>query len=230
MTKIKFSALVSDMNGAHNGSVHSANAYGSYMKIKSSPNQHISKTQSSSKIKFGRISQTWKSLTEAQRTQWNLMAPEFVHMDVFGDQQDLTGFNLYMRLNKNISLFSGVLLTTPPSPKLIRAPLVFTAAFTTGGGGTARYTLTGGLAGQNIAVAESSIPVSLGKAFDEKLLRVVLSNAATYISIINNIVAYRTATGSSPKLGTKIFSRARIIDLQTGIMSLPKHFSHETIL
>lgn len=60
-------------------------------------------------------SQSWRTLTQAQRDAWNTVVPNFAKTDIFGDIKNPSGINLYNRLYLNANTIGGTPLTSPPA-------------------------------------------------------------------------------------------------------------------
>jgi hypothetical protein len=114
MTKVKFSALVSEMRGKLNGSVFTKNRYGNSLRNKVTPVNRRTASQQSIKAMFTQFSQKWRSLTDAQQKAWNSAVEDFRRNNIFGDSIKPTGSNLYCELNSNLALVGANELTEPP--------------------------------------------------------------------------------------------------------------------
>lgn len=115
MAKIKYSALVSDMRNKLNGSVMSANRYGSYVRNKVTPVNPQTSFQQNARAIFGALSSEWRSLTEAQRKSWNQGTKDFPFTDIFGDTKHLSGQSLFVKLNANLDYLGQPRALTAPS-------------------------------------------------------------------------------------------------------------------
>lgn len=114
MTKVKFSALISEMRGKLNGSVFTKNRYGNALRNKVTPVNRRTPHQQSIKALFTYYTQKWRSLTDEQHKAWNAAVEDFKRNNIFGDSVKPTGSNLYCELNANLALIGGSELTNPP--------------------------------------------------------------------------------------------------------------------
>lgn len=119
MTKVKFSALISEMRGKLNGSVFTKNRYGNALRNKVTPVNRRTSYQQAIKQRFTFFSQKWRTLTPDQVNAWNAATEDFKSSNVFGDSIRPTGSNLYCALNANLALIGGTELTDPPLQKNI---------------------------------------------------------------------------------------------------------------
>lgn len=116
MAKIKYSALVSDMRNKLNGSVMSANRYGSYIRNKVTPVNPQTSFQQNARALFGALSSDWRGLTDSQRASWISATKEFPFTDIFGDTKHLSGQSLFVKLNANLEYTNGTRKLSAPAP------------------------------------------------------------------------------------------------------------------
>ena len=119
MAKAKYGEMLADLRGKINGTVHSKNRFGQYMRNKTSPVNPQTTSQSGVRNSFSTFAQGWRSLTAAQRAAWISAVDGFTKTNVFGDTYKLTGANLYMSLNRNIATAAGAAITSPPIPAAV---------------------------------------------------------------------------------------------------------------
>lgn len=119
MAKVKYGEMIADIRGKINGTVHSKNRSGAYMRNKTSPVNPQSASQSGVRNSFATFAQGWRSLTAAQRAAWTSAVDAFQKTNVFGDNFKLTGANLYMSLNRVIATIAGTAITSPPIPAAV---------------------------------------------------------------------------------------------------------------
>ena len=82
------------------------------------------KTSAQAAVKsiFKQLSQSWKSLTNAQILAWNALANTQKGKSVLGTSSKISGANLYSRLNFWIVKCGGVATATPPTLVGVDAP------------------------------------------------------------------------------------------------------------
>ena len=82
------------------------------------------KTSAQAAVKsiFKQLSQSWKSLTNAQILAWNALANTQKGKSVLGTSSKISGANLYSRLNFLIVKCGGAALATPPTLVGVDAP------------------------------------------------------------------------------------------------------------
>lgn len=127
MSKIKYSALVSDVRNKLNGSVLSKNRFGNYIRNKTTPVNPQTTYQQNARALLAAMSQAWAGLTEAQRSGWRALAQSLPFTDIFGDSKVLTGQMLYSKLNVNLEKMGETAVANAPAKvavPFIEAPLL----------------------------------------------------------------------------------------------------------
>ena len=64
---------------------------------------------------MSKISKSWKQLTSDQMREWDRLAEHASGQSAFGQKAEITGMNLYIRLNVNRAMAGEVLLSTAPT-------------------------------------------------------------------------------------------------------------------
>lgn len=116
MAKIKYSALVSDMRNKLNGSVLSANRYGSYIRNKVTPVNPQSIYQQNARQILSNLSSGYRNLSKNNIAAWNGSGVNFPFTDIFGDVKHLSGQTLFVKLNSNLLKVGQSQIDTPPMP------------------------------------------------------------------------------------------------------------------
>ena len=117
MAKIKYSALVSDMRNKLNGSVMSANRYGSYVRNKVTPVNPQSIYQQNARQVLSNLSSGYRNLDRSQISAWNSSGTNFPFTDIFGDVKHLSGQTLFVKLNANLLKVGKSQINVPPLPQ-----------------------------------------------------------------------------------------------------------------
>jgi len=219
MAKVKFSALISDMRNKLNGSVFAKNRSGAYLRTKVTPSNPQSIAQQAARNLLTTYSQGWKALTEVERTAWNGAVGSWASTDVFGDIKNPTGLQLYIRLNVNISLASGVALVLPPLS--VGVDPVLTLSFIADDSANT-IVLTGTptpVPADHAMYIEATAPMSAGISNANSKFRHVQTIAPA--GAVGDISAAYIAKFGAFVTGQKIFVRAKMIRLSTGEVSQP---------
>lgn len=229
MAKIKFSALVSDMRNKLNGSVLSKNRYGSYMRNKVTPVNPQTTEQQAARQRIASLSAAWGGLTEAQRASWRALAPSFPFTDIFGDQKELTGQTLFVKLNANLMKIGES--TIDVAPVKIDIPELYAVSVdaeqTAGALVTLDVTLseTAIPAGYSLAVYATP-PVQPGKQFVKNLYRFIGEAPAAVAGVVD-IASIWNARFGSVSNGQKIFVRVALVSNTTGQQGIPSQVQDE---
>jgi hypothetical protein len=112
--KLKFGALIVDGSGKIGGQVVSSNRGGKYLRTKVTPSNPSTVAQQNARALLSSLSTQWADLTEAQRLSFNSAVSNFATTDIFGDLKNPSGFNLFVKLNANLSNAGLALITSAP--------------------------------------------------------------------------------------------------------------------
>lgn len=114
MAIIKFGQIIAEARGSLAGTVFSRNTAGSYMRQKVSPVQPQTPAQLGVRALLTTTSQAWRGITAAQRLAWITVAETFTNINVFGDNVPLTGFGLFVKLNRDLQTIGEPIISDPP--------------------------------------------------------------------------------------------------------------------
>ena len=112
--KLKFGAIVVDGSGKIGGHVVSKNRGGKYLRTKVTPTNPNTPAQASARALLSSLSTQWAELTQAERLSFNNAVASFATTDIFGDIKNPSGFNLFVKLNANLSGTGQAQITTAP--------------------------------------------------------------------------------------------------------------------
>lgn len=223
--KIKYSALVSDARGKLNGSVASKNRYGNYLRNKITPTNPQTSAQSRMRALFGSVSRGWGALTQSQRNLWEDFSRQHPYNDIFGDSKVLQGSAMYQRVNLNLSKLEKALLVIPGSVSDIPPLEQVQALMEIGGDGSIEDMQVTGVFDDTTTENQTMVvyatpPISPGRAFVKNDFRLIDWADGDGVSTdIKKDVSnkYREAFGDSVPDDYKIFVRAAILDVKTGL-------------
>jgi len=124
MAKIKLGATLADARNAAGGIVYSKNQFGAYVRQKVSPVQPRSPRQCLARAQTQHLANYWaNSLTSTQRLGWISLAQANKVIDVFGDEQTLTGLQFFVRVNRNLRKMGYAQMDNPPANQTVSALL-----------------------------------------------------------------------------------------------------------
>jgi hypothetical protein len=219
MAKIKMTAIVADMRNKLNGSVFSRNRGGAYVRTKVTPVNPQTAAQVQARSLLTSLSQSFRSLSQAQITAWNSATPSWTTTDIFGDSVVPTGLALYVRLNANITNAGGTLITLPPLPVGAAALEEITLASDVSSSTFTISFLPAAVPADHTMYVEATQLLSPGVNNANSKFRFIAAIAAAGVSPANLYSAYTTKFGGL-YAGQKAFVRAKFINKITGEMSL----------
>ena len=212
--KIKFGAIVTDGRGKIGGHVASKNRGGAYLRTKVTPVNPRTSYQLAVRSRLAAIAQTWKTLTQAERTSFNAAVKDFARTNIFGDLKTPSGFNLYQRLNLNLGKVGSAFITAAPSPQEV---LALTSLSVAAGYGAGDIILTFSPAidaGSKVVIGATPM-LSPGKSFVKSEYRdiMVADNLDTSpLTITSEYVAKFGAAVADQK----VFFQMRAVDTTSG--------------
>jgi hypothetical protein len=213
--KIKFGAIVADGRGKIGGHVMSKNRAGAYMRTKVTPVNPNSTYQVGVRQRLKTLAIAWRGLTAAQRIQWNSAVGDFKGTDIFGDIRKPTGFNLYCKLNANLTLAGGAAISVPPLPLAVQAVTTVTPTQAPGGATSITYAPTP-VPALHQMIVRATQPMSAGKSFVKSELRIIAQVAPAAATPYVATAAYATKFGGPGLAGQKVFFELFYIHLTTG--------------
>lgn len=216
--KAKFGAIVVSGSGKIGGHVASKNKSGAYFRTKTTPTNPATTTQVAARAILTQLSQAWRGLTAPQRAAWNNAVANFQGTNIFGDVISPSGINLYVKLNTNILVSGGAVVTTPPAPTASPAYVTLTPT-AAAGAGTLSIAFAATPVPANVAyVIEATPQVSPGISNVKNKYRVLAVLAPAAASPYNGFAAY-TAKFGSLVAGQVIGFRVKAVSKTTGIVS-----------
>ena len=84
------------------------------LSVKAWPTGPTTNAQVARRTSMSKISKSWKQLTNEQMREWDRLAEHTSGQSAFGQKAELTGMNLYIRLNVNRAMAGEALLSTAP--------------------------------------------------------------------------------------------------------------------
>jgi hypothetical protein len=222
--KIKWGALVVDGRNKIGGQVASKNRAGAYMRNKVTPVNPKTSFQVTVRARLSGLASGWRGLTQAQRIAWNNAVSDYKKTDIFGDIQNPSGFNLYVKLNSNlINIGVAVILTTP----LPVAVSVFTTGTLAAAAGAQTLSLAVTPAVQPVSetiIVRATPAMSAGKFFVKSEFRQIGTFTAATAGAYDLAALYIAKFGPIGPAGTKIFVEVTHVSETTGQQSQVQEF------
>ncbi len=86
----------------------------SILSLKAYPTGEATITQLARRTSLKKITKSWATLTDVQRSDWDRLAEHVSGASIFGQKAKLSGINLYVRLNSNRQMAGETLLSSAP--------------------------------------------------------------------------------------------------------------------
>ncbi len=84
------------------------------LSVKSWPTGQTTNAQVARRTSMSKISKSWKFLSNDQMREWDRLAEHTSGQSAFGQKAEISGMNLYIRLNVNRAMAGEALLSTAP--------------------------------------------------------------------------------------------------------------------
>lgn len=206
--KIKAGALVTELSGSLAGSTVQRSRSGMVMHARIAPIQPASRSQLSQRVRIHRVSQRWRELTQAQRNNWNAIAPRFLDSGGNASDRKLSGFECFKMVNSRLLQQAVPMVSTPPVPTP-GPSFRLTGVTADQSSQILTVSLTGTPVGLYFAIAEATPPLSAGVTNpNNKFVFIRGTNATNPVSFAIG-PEYRAKFGDL-RTGQKIFIRITI--------------------
>jgi hypothetical protein len=200
------SIFAPDMSGRLGGNVFAKNKYGYYIKMFKAPSNPRTDYQQNIRAFFASASRQWQALTDAQRTNWDSIAATYSYVKG-GVSFSLTGFNFFVKLNRNLqdiaqSFYEDIqrsTLITPPDMSGSTVDVV-----TTPGLEDISLNIPAALDVNTKAIVYATPVLKASRKPDFKQLRVITTIDHSFISGGSIKVAYIAKFGAMPATGDKV--------------------------
>jgi hypothetical protein len=222
--KIKWGALVVDGRNKIGGQVASKNRHGAYMRNKVTPVNPATSYQVNVRARLATFASGWRNLTAGQRLAWDSAVSDYKKTDIFGDIQNPSGFNLYVKLNSNLVNIGIAAISSPPLPVNVS---VFTTATLAAAAGAQSMSLTVTPAVQPTAetiIVRATPGLSAGKSFVKSEFRQISTFTAATAGAYDLASAYISKFGPIGPAGVKIFVEVIHVNETTGQMSQSQQY------
>lgn len=222
--KIKFGAIVVDGRGKIGGHVMSKNRAGSYMRTKVTPSNPQTSYQSGVRNVFATLSAAWRSLTALAIAAWNSAVGDYKNTNIFGDVKHPSGFNLYQKLNNNLSQIGIAAIPLPLTP--VAVPIITTGVLTAVHAGTIEVSFTTDpLVVASKIIISATTAQSIGKSFVKSEFRQIGILPAIVAHVSDFTTLYAAKFGSVPAAGKRIFVKLEQVVIATGQKGVPVVYS-----
>ena len=101
------------------------------LSVKSHPTGPTTNAQVVRRTSMGKISKSWKQLSSEQMRDWDRLAEHASGSSVFGQKAEISGLNLYIRLNVSRTMAGESILANAPEQLVARPNVSYTALWVT---------------------------------------------------------------------------------------------------
>lgn len=115
MAKVEYGAIVTGLTGSVGGWTFSRNASGSIVRGRGSNRKLPTVLQAPQRTNLNDLAVGWSGLLLSQQQSWNTFAANNTFQNKAGQNKSLTGFQVYIRLNNNLTVMGGTPLVLPPA-------------------------------------------------------------------------------------------------------------------
>jgi len=220
MGKIQVGGLVGEVRNKVGALIYSRNKGGAYTKAYAVPTNPNTTDQQAARFRFFTAQNAWGTITEAEREAWNRQAFEFPIQDNLGRSIQLSGYNLFIRLNLNLSIIGAAAITLPPVPGSIPALTNFGINVDTFNGQMNIITAPAVIpAGFTLVIAVTPALLPTQYYFKNKLRTLYQYNPGEDPNSDNIIFIY-LAKFTLPTIGQKVGVKGYFINNATGEMGV----------
>ena len=192
-----------DQTGRLGGVVFGKNKYGYYQKMFKSPTNPRTADQQTIRSFFSTATKEWANLTSAQRTAWNDNAGMFQYVKK-GISYTVTGFNLFVKLNRNLQSVGASFYEDIDRTTLITPPGMNGSTFdviTTPGTEDIKLDIPTVLDANTIGIVCATPVLKSSRIPDWKTLRIIGTIDHTFASGDSIKTMYLSRYGKLPKSG-----------------------------
>ena len=203
MSKYVNSVVTTDQTGRLSNLVFGKNKFGYFLKIFKPPVNPMTKSQQNIRGFFGAATRAWLALTFAQRAAFNSIASGMEYVKK-GLTYTLTGFNLFVKLNRNLQdigqpFYKDITrktMVTPPDMSGSEVSIV-----TTPGSEDIKLFIPAALDADTMAIVYASPVLKSSCKPNWKLLRIIMVIDSTFISGGSIKTQYLAEFGTLPGTG-----------------------------
>lgn len=231
MALIKFGLVVTEARGKLGGHVFTKTKAGAALRTGTSPTNPQTEAQQAVRANFAAMSRLWGTLSREQIDGWNAAAENFKKTNVFGDQFQYSGFNLFVQLNQNLATIGEQPRLTAPASSAPRSGVRMEGlSFTVAAGAVTDinidYAIRGDIA-DIMLVITSTAPKSQGVSNFSGMHRIidVLPSADDGDLIADS---YNRKFGVLP-VGSRIEVGLYAVDRVSGIRTMPIYYQANVV-
>ena len=186
----------------------------SILSVRSWPTGQTTSAQVVRRASLSKITKTYKTLTDSQMQEWERLAEHTSGQSVFGQKAQLTGINLYVRLNANRVMAGEALIADAPAA-VVAVPNVSYSAVEV----TPQLVIFGGITHESSPyklVVKMSGSQSAGISNGWSKTVIISSDVEDDWGEADLTALYLKTIGVEPTPGQKVFIESYWLDTSTG--------------
>ena len=195
------------------------------LSVKAWPTGPTTNAQVARRTSMSKISKSWKQLTNEQMREWDRLAEHASSTSVLGQKTEISGMNLYIRLNVNRAMAGEALLSTAPESNVAVPNVEFTQVAV-----TPNLVVLGGVQHQPAPlklVVKMSASQSAGVSNGWSKTVIITPGMEDDWGEADVTELYLKTIGVEPVVGQKVFVEAYWLDTSTGFAGLE---ARETVI
>lgn len=225
MAKVLFGNGVAEMRRSIAGNTFSRNKGGAYARQRVRPINPQTPEQIAARERISLLSKRWGvSLTQPQRDAWTAFAEINTVVDVLGQNLQLSGIQMYIKLNARILVVSGTIIDDAPLNQDVSQIVTATATISLTGGPGLEYTVafspTPAVATEELQVFSTPL-LSPGISFVKNRIRLIIPDGDTAVSPIDVLADWQARFGPVLIETAKIVTFLRVLNTLNGAVSVP---------
>ncbi len=188
------------------------------LSVKSHPTGPTTNAQVVRRASMAKITKSWKLLTNEQMQEWDRLAEHASSASVLGQKTEISGLNLYIRLNVNRAMAGESLLATAPAFNVAVPNVEFTQVVV-----TPNLVVLGGVRHEPAPlklVVKMSASQSAGISNGWSKTVIITPGMEDDWGEANVTRLYLDTIGVEPVVGQKVFVEAYWLDTSTGFAGL----------
>ena len=188
------------------------------LSVKSRPTGPTTNAQVVRRASMSKISKSWKQLTSEQMRDWDRLAEHASGASVLGKKAEISGMNLYIRLNVNRAMAGEALITTAPETTVAVPNVEYSQVIV-----TPQLMVINGIKHQsspNKLVVKMSVSQSAGISNGWSKTVIVTPGMEDDWGEADVTRLYLKTIGVEPVPGEKVFVQAYWLDTSTGFAGI----------
>lgn len=191
--RVKLSSIINELSGSLNGGIMRMTPHCCVLQSSPIKTNSVSATFKNQSILFGRITKYWRSLTDAERLPW---------YNTFLD--DVSGFNLFVKLNVNSQLIFGAYIIVPPASFEVETQNVVFSVFDVSLNAL-NFIMTAPAPLFSVCEFYATKPLSAGSSLGNASFALIRRMPLNYVATVGLRTFYRNLYGEFLSVGNVVY-------------------------